>query len=238
MLDAMDSNSQQAGWYPDPAGSGNERYWDGSNWGTDTRPPGGEATPGYDPQQAGYGQQPGYAQQPGYGQQQPGYAPQPGYGAPGGGYGQPSGGYGQPGMYGAAGMGGERLAAWGWRLLAYIIDVILIGIVVGILLSVFNTGETATSILGVIAWIIYRTVMVGTRGATLGQGLLGLRVAERDNRTANPPSWNVAAIRGVSAPILFVIPLVGLINGLMPLFNQERQALHDMIAKTVVLKKN
>ena len=34
------------------------------------------------------------------------------------------------------------------------------------------------------------------------------------------------------------IPLVGLINGLMPLFNQERQALHDMIAKTVVLKKN
>lgn len=28
-----------AGWYPDPAGSSHERFWDGFRWGAETRPP-------------------------------------------------------------------------------------------------------------------------------------------------------------------------------------------------------
>ena len=52
-----------AGWYPDPAGSGGERYWDGIAWSQATR----------DPHLAPPPPQP----QPGYG-----YAPQAGYGAP------------------------------------------------------------------------------------------------------------------------------------------------------------
>jgi uncharacterized RDD family membrane protein YckC len=105
----------------------------------------GYAPPGYG--QAGYGQpgygQPGYGQpgygQPGYGQA--GYAP-PGYGQAG--YGQP--GYGQPG-YGQPGYGSPyqaypgagyppgpandpSLAEWWQRLLARLID----GVVVGVLL--------------------------------------------------------------------------------------------------------
>jgi hypothetical protein len=111
-----------AGWYPDPYGQPQLRWWNGVRWGEETQeapppapaaptaaaptaaapsswpqPPGppapGMTVPGQ--AQPGYGQ-PGYGQ-PGYGQ--PGQA-QPGYGQPG--YGQP--GYGQPGMaaYGQA----------------------------------------------------------------------------------------------------------------------------------------
>lgn len=33
------------GWYPDPAGSGEQRYWDGSRWADQTPPPqGGQST--------------------------------------------------------------------------------------------------------------------------------------------------------------------------------------------------
>jgi uncharacterized RDD family membrane protein YckC len=109
--------------------------------------PGYGGQPGYG--QPGYGQpgygQPGYGQpgygQPGYGQ--PGYGAQPGYGNPPGygqaGYGAPAGQpYGQPAPYGypqQAYPGGNygyqqkdpSLAEWWQRLLARIIDGIIVG---------------------------------------------------------------------------------------------------------------
>lgn len=68
------------GWYPDPAGSTDARWWDGVSWSNSTRPQPAEATS--PPQQYG---QPQYGQPP-YGQ--------PNYGQPQ--YGQPQNGFGQP----------------------------------------------------------------------------------------------------------------------------------------------
>jgi hypothetical protein len=51
--------SPQAGWYPDPSGSGQQRYWDGSTW-TDHYAPGVQQAPQY----GGYPQAPAYAQTP------------------------------------------------------------------------------------------------------------------------------------------------------------------------------
>ncbi|MBB1509366.1 RDD family protein [Tessaracoccus sp. MC1756] len=133
----MTNTPQQppAGWYPDPAGSGGERFWDGVAWSQSTRDkvapeaaPG--ATPGGSTGASGYGatqsyagppqqreqpqqqysQQP-YGQQPQYGQQpyQPQYGQQP---------------YGGVQGYGA-GYGAQQLprpAGFWWRVLGYFLD--------------------------------------------------------------------------------------------------------------------
>ena len=106
-----------------------------------TQPQGTQPPPGYGTQpQPGYGTQPqpGYGSQPQPGYGQPGYG-QPGYGQPG--YGQP--GYGQPGYaqpYGSPyqpypgtgyqyGPGKDpTLAEWWQRLLARLIDWIIVGV--------------------------------------------------------------------------------------------------------------
>jgi len=77
-----------AGWYPDPQGTGGQRWWNGSAWSAQTRatpappvppvPP--YAGPGYGAVQPGYGAQPGYPAQPGYATP-PGYGTPPAYGA-------------------------------------------------------------------------------------------------------------------------------------------------------------
>lgn len=46
-----------AGWYPDPAGSGGQRWWDGSTWGEQVQPAGQPAQPAVSGQP--WGGQPG-----------------------------------------------------------------------------------------------------------------------------------------------------------------------------------
>ncbi len=128
-----------AGWYDDPGapGSGQLRWWDGTAWTSHVRPA-----------------QEAQAPQPQYGQQQPQYgqqaqAPQPQYGPA---QGQAYQGYGtyppQPGYTGYGTYGGKPTAtpdgaplANVWlRLVAKIIDGIIIGVVTAILLTPFWGG--------------------------------------------------------------------------------------------------
>jgi uncharacterized RDD family membrane protein YckC len=123
--------------YPPPGGQPNSGY--GAPGG---QSPGGQAQPGYG---APGGQAPGGQAQPGYGA--PGGQAQPGYGAPGGqasggqaypGYGAPrqgyptypqQAGYGQYPSYGYYRGKDPALADWWQRLLARIIDWVILGIV-------------------------------------------------------------------------------------------------------------
>ncbi|WP_085369888.1 DUF2510 domain-containing protein [Leifsonia sp. NCR5] len=65
-----------AGWYPDPSGAQQLRWWDGTQWTAHFAPLAGAAQA---QQQQPVQPQPVYAQQPAY-TQQPGYAQQPAYG--------------------------------------------------------------------------------------------------------------------------------------------------------------
>ncbi|OPG05419.1 RDD family protein [Microbispora sp. GKU 823] len=158
---------------------------------------GPQQPPGYDPAQGGYGQQQGqqqgYAaqqgQQPGYGQQQYG---QQGYGQPG---------FGQP--YAASGPippgAPAPLAEWWQRLVARIIDGVIVGIpfaiitlvITGIVVTnasidpttgVFTTGSgyflasLLTAILGGLVMVAYEFLMLRAQGQTLGKKVMGIKV--------------------------------------------------------------
>jgi len=75
----MSDGTPQADWYPDPGGSGNERYWDGERWTDQTRAPGSGSgrgsTSGLGGDPSPFGQPP--QQQSPFGQQPPSFGQSP-----------------------------------------------------------------------------------------------------------------------------------------------------------------
>lgn len=244
----MNSSLPPSGWYPDPAGTGDERFWDGENWSQATRPR--TQTPPLQPE-PGASAQP-YARNDAYGAPPAHARPAP-HLAPG------------PGAYGYQPRPAMRVAGWWWRVLAYILDGVLISFVLSFvqtplmspampayeawLMDVISGRPSQfpeemitvlmwSGLISMAFWVLYRTLMVAWKGATVGQLIVGLRVVRDGDQSLAVPSWGTAAGRAVLSIILFNIPIVGLVNALWPLFNDKRQALHDLAVKTVVLKKN
>lgn len=221
----------------------------------------GQAGQGYP-----YGQQQGQQPYP-YGQQQ-GWGQQP---MPGGGYGAAYAGPTTP--------DGQPLAGWGMRLLARILDGIVLGILGSIVLLVvapdltnnltawfeqivadIEAGSSAMTempaalqqdilrggTVSAVVFLIYEVLMLRFVGATLGKLATGLRVRLRDQ--PGPLPWGAAAIRGLiwQGPNLVggtgalgtLASLFTIVNGLWPLWDRNRQALHDKAAKTNVVKKS
>lgn len=258
ILVGMTNAPQQppAGWYPDPAGTDAERFWDGVAWSQATRDRYEEQPPA--PPQPGHGQQ-------AYGQQ--GWGPQ-GFGQ------QQNQGYGyatlQPSPY--AGPALPRVAGFGWRLLGFVLDNILIIIVVSFIVSavglnsmlsgaadrwarelVLYSEGTATgplpmpdnelwlailysSLLSFVIYGIYRTVMLGTLGATLGQAALGLRTVRLGDDQAGKLSWGTAILRGFLGAFIYGIGILTIVTGITALASRNKQTLSDMASKTQVLK--
>src|SRR3981081_2553752 len=77
-----------AGWYPDPDGSGGQRYWDGSAW-TEHQAPGIATTP--EPSEPPAGKQVGAHRAA-----EPEDEPEPGPTGPTGGFTEPPGGFTEP----------------------------------------------------------------------------------------------------------------------------------------------
>ena len=192
-----------------------------------------------------------------------GYTPQQGPAAPYTPYAQ--------GGYAPAMTRQPALAGFWWRVLASILDSLILSIPLSLVqnlvmgadvmnafevwftdvLSRQMRGETEIPaipapvvqsfilalIIVMILWIIYRTVMVALKGATLGQMITGLRVVPDGSPVETIPSPRVAGIRAVAAVVFQQIPLLGLADPLTMLFTAKKQTLHDMIARTIVVKK-
>lgn len=239
----MGNERAAQGWYPDPAGSGDERYWDGSQWHAETRP----VQPGMaGPDDRQVTAQP--HQVPLYGSQQPGgpvtYSP------PGGVWVQ----------YAAA---GERIAPFWWRVLAFLLDsALVVGIPWSIAVSGMHLDPMTRALAYSVLWLVYRTVAVGVWGATVFQALFGMRVVRDGEGFTSKVGWTAALTRALVAVATLHLPqvlpavtrghvnwssqltigplmgLVSLVAMLWPWFNDKRQALHDLVARTVVLKRD
>lgn len=243
------------GWYPDPAHDGQERYWDGWQWTRNVRPTGSQPAP-----QQGYGR-PGYGQ-PGYGGYQGDMQPGP---------------YAQvhPGVpMGPRTEDGVPLSPYGWRVLAYLIDTVVLSIVGGLLgvitglsariqeqmdaymayiqeivqtgqqldfgrlLGFFSTPEQMVlNLLNALVFIAYSAWFLHWRGATLGKMACGLRVVPNGRgQHRGGLTWRESLIRPVATQVMDIVPLLSLVDLLFPLWDKRKQALHDKIARTQVVK--
>ncbi|SDH62722.1 RDD family protein [Agrococcus jejuensis] len=109
-----------------------------------------------------------------------------------------------------------------------------------------HSGELiALSFLTLAASGAYHVVLVALRGRTLGKRLMGIRVRLRD--AEGLPIWRAALSRWLlhyAVPNLLAgVPGLGLlagvfpiVDGLWPLWDARRQAIHDKLAKTAVVR--
>jgi uncharacterized RDD family membrane protein YckC len=134
------------------------------------------------------------------------------------------------------------------RLLAGLFDLaVMAGLQFGIVASItallppthpghhFSTpGLMLFGVLSPLAWFVYAVVPLTRSGSTLGKEMLGLRVVDQSGRS---PSLLQAALRESAGRWLNAMVLnLGL---LFVFWDRDRQALHDMVAETLVVwRKN
>ena len=155
-------------------------------------------------------------------------------------------------------MNNFRLAGFGKRFLAYIIDGIILGIVFTLVLIPFGgifaflgvgggdhltDGEAAAmavtggvSILGIIlvamvAPIIYDALLTASpRQGTLGKSIMKIKVVKENGETLTTSEAFIRAlVKYVTGQFCFLLLMVCL-------FNKEEQNLHDLAAKTFVVE--
>jgi len=214
--------------------------------------PGGPPDPsGQPPQQPQQPQQPNYGQQPppppgygppppAYGQQQP--PPPPGYGPPPG---QPYGAYPiAPGanVYGAPQAGALLPGAVGPlnignRVLAYIIDVVIVFVVAGIL-EVIAISANSGALLGLaylvgIGIFFYFVYLTGSTGQTPGKKFMGVKVV--DANTGAIIGFGRAFGRYIVQFLSNIVCYAGLWSAFLDSGSGRYQAWHDKALSTQVI---
>jgi uncharacterized RDD family membrane protein YckC len=126
------------------------------------------------------------------------------------------------------GASGPRAGFWR-RFAGLIIDGILLGIVNGILRAILGYGAGVS--IGFVIAAVYFTAMIGsTRGQTVGQMALGIRVI--DFNTGGPIGYGRAFIRWLVSYISAIVIFLGYF---WMLWDKEKQCWHDKAANDVVV---
>jgi len=147
-----------------------------------------------------------------------------------------------PPVWDARPVGSAQVAYGGFwiRLVAYIIDAILLSIVFGVVgsavgINVFEADwerydPTANLVSLVIGWLYFALLESSERGATVGKMVMGLRVVTSDGQRL---SFMNATGRYFAKILSAIILCIGFI---MIAFTDRKRGLHDMIAGTLVIK--
>jgi uncharacterized RDD family membrane protein YckC len=197
---------------------------------------------------------PSYPSAPGApGQAGAGYPPPPGQYPPPAQYGQ----YPPPSPYGGSASQGVPYAGWGSRLGGWLIDAVIFVVVNGIVGAAFrhsNAGAirfTMTTnngtvvhhdrfsflslIVVAILGIAYATILSGNaRGQTVGMMAVGVRVVRTD--TFGPLGYGPAFGRSLLEWVLRFTVVIWILDMLFPLWDRQKQTLHDKAVSTVVIR--
>lgn len=127
-----------------------------------------------------------------------------------------------------SGPSGPR-ASFGRRLVALLIDVLLIALVYGIAFAAI--GETGSSLILLAVWLAYFTFFEGSpSGQTIGKRVLGIRVI--DFRAGGP----IGFARGLGRTAARLLSgFVCYLGYFWMLWDREKQCWHDKLATTVVV---
>jgi uncharacterized RDD family membrane protein YckC len=125
------------------------------------------------------------------------------------------------------------------RVVAYIIDAVIIGIVAGIIDAILHINLTdpqnpnygSGSGVNLVLSFAYFVGMWSTQGATLGQRIFKLKVV--DANTSQPISFGKSALRWVGLLVSFLVCFVGII---WVAFDARKQGWMDKIAGTLVVQ--
>ena len=120
----------------------------------------------------------------------------------------------------------------GRRLVAIIIDGILLVIVEAVLTAILGTNQAVT-VSGVsgLLYFIYYIVMEATKGATVGKMAMGLKVVKDDG---SPISWSESIIRNLLR-IIDILPSFYIVGAILIWVTSRNQRLGDMAAHTLVV---
>jgi uncharacterized RDD family membrane protein YckC len=146
------------------------------------------------------------------------------------------------------------LARWWQRLLAWLLDAAILGLLTGLVLALTNQlylsgsldglsaeREPALAVAAALAYVLvvplYFVVFHGgARGATPGKRVVGIRVCDKD--TGAPIGVGRAYLRAVVTGALWLLLsslILPVLDHLWPLWDPHRQAWHDKVVNSVVL---
>lgn len=149
---------------------------------------------------------------------------------------------------------GEELATRGTRLVAAIVDGVIIMLIIVplvILLAMIglDLGEgllanVVSTIFGIVAFSLVHGLLLISRGQTIGKMLFGIQIVDQESGKLLPPVrvlviryfWMMPlSVLTWFVPVLgTLVGLAGLVDALM-IFNTDRLCLHDRLAKSKVV---
>ena len=144
---------------------------------------------------------------------------------------------------------GRRLASWGIRVVAYIIDALFGlllaapgGVLVGIGSVTHGAVRGSLLTLGSILLLIGAIVQIwqtawrqGARGQSWGKVVIGLRTVDAD--TLQPIGGPRGLLRWLVDLVLGAISILQILNYLWPLWDQRHQTWADKAVRSVVLAR-
>ncbi len=125
-----------------------------------------------------------------------------------------------------------QYASFGKRFLAALLDGLILSVINGLISAILGKNSGLAGLVGLlIAWLYYAIQESSEKQATLGKQALGIVVTDIEGKRID---FVKATIRYFSKIISTLILMIGYI---MAAFTERKQALHDMIAGTLVLNR-
>lgn len=132
----------------------------------------------------------------------------------------------------------DNYAGWWVRVGAYLIDVVIMLVVLGIVVGIgYAISDTLGALLLIVAAVIYVLgywiyFEGGDTGQTPGKRAVGIRVLSEDGSRAG---YGKAFGRNIVARVIGLIPIVGLVDVIWPWWDDKKQCLHDKAGSTIVV---